>query len=567
MARWNRRSFMLGAGFAAASLSAPPARAQTDGSRRSAKRTDVRSLIESERKRIAEAMARDDIPGVAVCLILDGKPAWIEGLGVTDRQAKRQVAADTIFSIQSTSKNFTATAIMLAVQRGILDLDEPITSYLPNFTVQSRFESSPQRTMTLRMLLSNRAGFTHEAPVGNNYDPEFPSFEAHVRSISQTWLRFPVGERYRYSNLGFDLAGYILQVRSGMPFAKWLETMLFEPLGMKDSTVATDVYAVRDNRALGHEQGYAQAPLKTPLIPSGGVYTSARDIAAYCTFHLNRGKANGQTILKEELWDEMHAFPFGGDYSLGVIRNELRHGSTNLRLLSHAGGGFGFGSVFKYCPEANLAWVAMFNRPASAAYRFGERLIDEIATRRFGPATPRLPVEDLAPVALPTAWLLKYAGAYVGRNSTVELKIKDGTLCLQQGATFAPIRFISPSEMYIAGPDGNAVSYRYSAASALAPAHLECWIGEKSLDCNEGPRDITGSDKPAWAQYVGAYRIHRWGEPADEVTIHRKNGYLYLNEIRLITEFESGLFFTSDGEAVDFRRSEPTWRNVRLQRP
>ena len=206
---------MIGAGTAAASLCAFGKRA---GARPAARDGDapleLEFLIAPERTHILENMAKDDIPGVSVCLIADDK-TWIEGFGVTDRHSNHRVRSDTLFSIQSTSKNFTATAIMLAVQQGILDLDEPITTYLPAFTVQSRFESVRQQMMTLRLLLSHRAGFTHEAPVGNNYEPAFPDFESHVRSISQTWLRFPVGERYRYSNLGVDLAGYILQVRSG----------------------------------------------------------------------------------------------------------------------------------------------------------------------------------------------------------------------------------------------------------------------------------------------------------------------------------------------------------------
>lgn len=554
MPSWNRRTFLLGTALAAASMRARGASA----------RSGIEPLIEAERKRITEAMARDDIPGAAVCLIRDGKLAWIEGFGVTDRRSNRRIADDTIFSIQSTSKNFTATAIMLAVQQGLLDLDEPITSYVPDFAVHSRFEPAPQRKMTLRMLLANRAGFTHEAPVGNNYDPAFPSFEAHVSSISQTWLRFPVGERYRYSNLGFDLAGYILQLRAGMPFAEWLQRKLFQPLGMKDSTIATDVYAARENRAVGHHRGYDTVPLQTPLIPSGGVYTCARDMAAYCMFHLDRGKANGRAALDEKLWNEMHGFPFGGDYSLGVIRSELRHGSTDLRLLSHQGGGFGFGCVFKYCPQAGLAWAAMFNRPVAAAYRFGEQLIDETLTRQFGPARPRTPVGDLAAIALPAAWLQKYAGNYVGRNSTADLRIKEGALEMQQGAAVTPIRFISPSELFVAGPHGEAVTYRYCAPSALAPARLECSIGEKSLDYNEGAQDVAGPDKAEWDRYVGTYLIHQWGKPAGEMTVQRKNGYLYLDHVRLITELEPGLFFTSDGEAVDFRGSAPTWRNIAL---
>ncbi|MBB6093974.1 CubicO group peptidase (beta-lactamase class C family) [Povalibacter uvarum] len=558
MQTWNRRSFMLGTGLAAAAASVP-ARAERERSHDD----DVKALIDAERKRIVDSMAGADIPGVAVCLIHDGMPIWTEGFGVTDRNAGRSVGSDTIFSIQSTSKNFTATAVMMAVQRGLLDLDKPVTAYLPDFKVNSRFEARPQEKMTLRLLLSNRAGFTHEAPVGNNYDPAFESFEAHVRSISQTWLRFPVGERYRYSNLGFDLAGYILQLRMGMPFAECVRRLIFEPLGMKGSTVATDEYASRSNRAVGHQKDHATVPLKTPLIPSGGVYTSARDIAAYSMLHLNRGRLNGAPLLQEALWDEMHGFPFGGDYSLGVIRKESRYGSTDVRMLSHAGGGFGFGCVFQYCPIAGLAWVAMFNRPVSAAYGFGSKLIDELLTRRFGAATPRLAADDLPVAVLPDAWLQKFAGRYVGRGGPAEIEVKDGSLVLRNGNSALPMRFMSPDEMFVAAPQGDAAMYRYMPATGFAPAHLECWFSEASLDYNDSERDPPGPDKPEWQPYLGNYRLERWGQPADEILIRRRNGYLYLNDTRL-TEHEPGLFFTAEGEAVDFRAAVPVYRSVRM---
>src|SRR5579872_6380890 len=219
-------------------------------------RAAIQPLIDRERAKILETMTRDEIPGVAVCLLSQGRVAWMEEFGVLGQHSRRAVGPRTIFSIQSTSKNFTASAIMMAVQRGLLNLDAPITTYLPRFTVNSRFESAPQAKMTLRLLLSHRAGFTHEAPVGNNYDPTFPSFEAHIRSIGETWLRFPVGERYRYSNLGIDVAGYILQQVMGKPFPACISEFIFDPLGMTDSTVDTEVYARRADRALGHERGY-----------------------------------------------------------------------------------------------------------------------------------------------------------------------------------------------------------------------------------------------------------------------------------------------------------------------
>jgi CubicO group peptidase (beta-lactamase class C family) len=561
---------VIGAGcVAAASICALPRRASAGaGTTPLEAPPDLQPLIDRERKNIIETMAKEDIPGAAVCLIYEGKPAWIEGFGVTDRHSNRRIDLDTIFSIQSTSKNITATGIMLAVQRGLLDLDKPIITYLPDFTVHSRFEVAPQEKITLRHLLSHRAGFTHEAPIGNNYDPTFSDFEAHVHSISQTWLRYPVGERYRYSNLGFDLAGYILQTVSNKSFAECVKTMIFEPLGMSDTTAAIDVYTQRTDRAIGHEMGYETVPLKIPLIPSGGVYTSARDMAAYFLFHLNKGKAGGKSLLEERLWNEMHSFSLGGSYSLGIAGGELRFGDTDIRMLNHNGGGFGFGCVFRLYPQAKLAWAALFNRSVDAAYQLGGGLTDEILTRRYGKQKPRIPIKDLSPIDLPQGELRRFVGNWIGRGLTSDIKIENGTLGMQLGQYVVPVRFTSPIDIFIPGqrPSDDAIRLHYFPSHNGETAHFESLLGDTNLDYNDGPNDVPGPDKKEWDAYLGRYAIEMWGKPSQQVKIHRKNGDLYLDAIRLIVELEPGLFFTSDGEAVDFRHPEPIWRNIRLQR-
>jgi CubicO group peptidase (beta-lactamase class C family) len=561
----NRRSLLIGAlGADLAGAAALPAMAQPTRRSRAAA---VEALIAPEHRFISETVAKAGIEGAAVCFIHNGERVWAEGFGVTDRPGGHPVSTETLFSIQSTSKNITAAAILIAVQDGILDLDEPITAYVPDFAVQSRFEPAPQGRMTLRLLLSHRAGLTHEAPVGNNYDANSPGFEAHVRSIGATWLRYPVGERYRYSNLGYDLAGYILQVRSGMPFAEWVSTRLFKPLGMADSTVAPEVYERRENRAVGHQAGHTTVPLRTPLMPSGGVYTSARDMAAYAQFHLNRGQASGRTVLQEDLWHQMHGFALGGDYGLGVIRSERRYGETPLRLLSHKGGGFGFGSVFAYSPEAGLAWAALFNRAAGAAYRFGERLIDAALSQRYGKRTPRLTLEDLAPIDSAPVQLERFVGSWVGRNSRVVLQRHDGGLEFQEDGAATPLRFVCPDSAVRAAADGEVRTYRHFGAQGTEPSHLECSEGEISLDYNDrATNDPPGPNDPGWAQYVGRYQLRQWGTPVQTVSIQQKNGWLYLDDLKLIVEFEAGLFFTCDGEAVDFRQAVPTWKNVHLER-
>jgi CubicO group peptidase (beta-lactamase class C family) len=94
---------------------------------------------------------------------------WAAAFGVKKVWSAEPVTTETMFNVQSISKLYTATAAMLAVQDGLVELDVPITTYLPEFTVWSKFEAHPERRITLRHLLSHTAGFTHEAPVGNNY--------------------------------------------------------------------------------------------------------------------------------------------------------------------------------------------------------------------------------------------------------------------------------------------------------------------------------------------------------------------------------------------------------------
>lgn len=124
----------------------------------------------------------------------------------------------------------------------------------------------------------------------------------------------------------------------------------------------------------------------------------------------------------------------------------------------------------------------------------------------------------------------------------------------------------SPEDLYTVDDDGNVTTYRLHPATAALPAHLECSDGEASLDRNEGPGDPAGPDREERERHVGQYRIDQWGQPAMHVTVERRNGYLYIDGIRLVVETEPWLFFTCDGEAVDFRSPTPTWRNLLLRK-
>lgn len=324
------------------------------------------TVIARYQEQIPKLMALHGVPGLAVALVDRNRPLWVEGFGQRDRQGGAPVTVDTIFSVQSMSKLFTATAVMQAVGAGRLNLDEPITGYLPQFTVHSAFEEHPERKITLRMLLSHTAGFTHEAPVGNNNDLDPGDFDAHVRSISDTWLRFPVGTGYAYSNLGIDLAGYILERVEAKPFADVMRDSLLGPLGMDHSTFNRTAIRSADDRAVGHAYPYPAPPLDVPMTAAGGLYTSAADLARFLRFQLNDGSIDHRVVLKSKLMDVQRTVPAPhagapDGAALGVFRTRWNRWDERPDLFNHGGGGFGFISDLWWLPQLQIGIAILTN--------------------------------------------------------------------------------------------------------------------------------------------------------------------------------------------------------------
>jgi CubicO group peptidase (beta-lactamase class C family) len=559
------RRLVLAGGAASSAMAAGGARAAA--AVRASGREDLKPLIAEARRQISGAVHGAQIEAAAAALLVDGRVVWMEPFGVTGGAVSRTVDEHTIFSIQSTSKNCCATAIMLAVQRGLLDLDRPVSEYLPEFQVNSRLEDRPVPKMTLRRLLSHHAGLTHEAPVGNNYIADSPSFEAHVLSIQDTWLRYRVGERYSYSNLGIDLAGYILQRAAGKPYADCLREWLFEPLGMGDTTSAPEIYEANVNRAIGHSFGFDPVPVRLPLVASGGVYTSISDMTRYAQFHLGRGKIDGRRVLSQRLWEEMHSFRYSSDYALGVARFDVSRPGRKITLLNHNGGGFGFGCCFTHCPEEGVAWIVLFSGPTKAAPFpiFFDVMPEPLLAARYGPPTPTA-APAAARVTPPAELLQSREGLYMNGDARCDARAEDGALVLHFRGDAAPSRlaFTGDDDAWIEAGPKQPDPVRFHPANGVEPQTFEHPRGNH-WDFIDGPRVPAGPVGSEYDALLGAYRMDVFGKPLVTVPISKRNGYLYLADIRL-SPFQPGLLFSGQGEAVDFRRAVPTARNIRLTR-
>lgn len=531
-------------------------------------------VIKKYQQEIPQKMRQEKIPGLAIAIVDAQRVLWMKGFGFTNKEQKRPITTDTIFSIQSTSKTITSTAIMIAVQQGLLDLDQPVKKYLPSFTINSREEKNPAQHLTLRQLLSHTGGLTHEAPVGNNFDPHSPSFEAHVRSISETWLRYPIGQRYSYSNLGIDLAGYILQIASGKPFHQYVRENLLVPLGMTHSSFDMDVIKNIANRALGHSKSFAKVPLEIPMIPSGGFYASASDMARFIQFHLNHGKTvNGQLELAKKYLDEMYRIPLPikgqiKGYALG-IDSIKRKGKT---YFNHGGGGFGFLSDMIWSLELGLGITILTNSTDhTLQWTLATQILDDLSGKDSATKPPQNTADQvdqqkhfLDDKTANPSLASRYLGIYVGPKGILNLEVRNGYLGRELDGKFLPWHFKSSAEVLEQRPD-TTFRYRFTLSDAGAPRHITRVEDGTWWDYNEGPYDTFGPDKTSWKAFEGEYGYKIWGVPKGTVKVYRKNGYLYLDEYRL-TEYQPGLFFSADGEALDFRGSKVRWTNIELSK-
>jgi CubicO group peptidase (beta-lactamase class C family) len=533
---------------------------------------EVEKIIKEFKSRIPEILKKEkDLPGLSIALVDRKGTVWAEGFGYTDKTRSRRVNTSTIFSIQSMSKTFTATGIMMASQEGLLDLNVSVKTYLHDFRIQTRFDERPLEKITLKHLLSHKAGFTHEAPVGNNFETNSPSLEAHVKSISNTWLRYAVGTRYSYSNLGIDLAGYILQVAAEKPFETYMQENLFGPLGMKNSSFDVEVVRQNKNRAIGHSRPFEKVPLAIPMIPAGSVYSSAEDMAKFIQFHLNKGIIDNKKLLNPALVDEMYTIPYPLDgqkagYALGVAKGVFYLNERKLLSFDHGGGGFGFLSVMRWIPELGLGIVILTNsvNHSNVHGNLADQIMDKlIALKSTGKQTqPSLKSrKDKAPIEMSPDALKNLAGFYQGRSLAFQVKIKDDKLGIELMKKFYPLIFYSDNEASTENYD-----YKFILNENGRPSYLIRFYDSSNWDYNEGPDDKPGPNKPEWKKYLGTYRFKQYGKLRGTHRLYVKNGYMYFDRLRLVEEHQPGLFFSSTGEALDFRGEIPTWRNIKLEK-
>ncbi len=318
--------------------------------------------------------SRWNVPGIAVGL-LHHAHTETAATGITSIAGGQPVTGDTIFQIGSISKVFTATLAMRLVDDGLLDLDEPVLTYVPALPLA---DADARAAVTLRHLFSHTAGFE-----GDRFTDFGRGDDALARSVAsfdtlRQW--FAPGELWSYCNAGFYLAGFAIERVCNAPFETVIRERLFDPLGLK-TTVFFAEDAISLPHAIGHrltsrEAGHAIAhgySFPRNVNPAGGIVASTSELLRFAAFHMSDGEIDGTRLLSASSAKAMRepaieASDVNTFYGIGwAIADE-----EPFRIVGHGGATRGFRSQLTVVPDRSFAIAILTNGET------GSRAIQEI---------------------------------------------------------------------------------------------------------------------------------------------------------------------------------------------
>jgi len=417
-------------------------------------------------------------PGVGVAITVGDWVMYAQGFGVADLASGRRATGDTPFYLASTTKSFTALAAVIAAQNGELDLDAPMTRYLPEARLA---DGVAREAITVRHLITLTHGLDGSGPVVDRtaYTGEYTS----AQLLELLRHHEPEGERgtFAYNNLGYNLLGMILEQIYDEPWQDIVQRLVIEPVGMVNTSPRLSTLD-RERIALPHVlllDGWTSTELlkgDANMHAAGAHFSSARDLARYLAAHISGGIVEGARVLPEAAIRETHRRHVPQDRNFGPFH---RHawgfgwdiGTYGADTLFHRFGAFeGYRSHVSFMPQHDYGVVVLVNGdgPASPAAdllathiydlllakpgareNFQAR-VDSLVTRSAGyRAELAEHLEERAERQQPLRHPLQhFAGTYVNeRFGTTEWRVVAGGLEVRAGLSR------SRAEVYDAGDD------------------------------------------------------------------------------------------------------------------
>ncbi len=314
-------------------------------------------------EQIEQFMEEGHIPSIAASVVYKDEIVWAKGYG-------NQSDVDIVYKMYSISKTFTGTAILQLYEQGIIDLDEDVNNYLP---FELKNPNYPNTSITFKHLLSHRSSLRYSATYSNNLNNLNPPFPENLEEYASPdgssykpniWMDVEPGERTQYSNLGYDLLAYLVELISQQPYEQYVSDHILIPLDMintqynysnYNSTQLAYGYSYNSNS----EENEKYDHFNINGLGSAALQATVTDLSHFMIAHMNEGEWNGTQILNETTIKLMHTDQ-GNGFGLGWLTPYSVLGYPGLE--GHSGGGWGFHTYMFINSIENIGIILFVNQ-------------------------------------------------------------------------------------------------------------------------------------------------------------------------------------------------------------
>jgi CubicO group peptidase (beta-lactamase class C family) len=306
----------------------------------------------------------EGMPGASVMVIKDGEPVLTKSYGLASVEQGVPVRPATNFRLASVTKQFTATAILMLVEEGRLNLDDSIRRYFPGFPEFAE-------AITIRHLLQHTSGIEDYEPLYGNPFPEQILDRGVVEIIGDTEATyFPPGSQYRYSNSAYAILAVLVEDLSGLSFPEFLDARIFAPVGMNNTVAYRKGETSVPNRSYGYTVNGrlvedADQSAWSAVLGDGGIYSSVEDLARW------DAALYDNSLLSPETWAAAWT-PGLENYGFGWRIDEYR----GKRRQHHSGSTSGFRNFMQRFPDERLTVIVLTNRAEPDVASLAERVAD-----------------------------------------------------------------------------------------------------------------------------------------------------------------------------------------------
>ena len=382
-------------------------------------------------------LADKSLPALSIAIVEGDNVVWARGFGFANSKDSVPATARTIYRVGSVSKLFTDIGVMQLVERGTLDLDAPVTRYVGDVMPKGG------ERITLRQLMSHRAGILREPPRGHYFDNGNTSLAETIQSLKGTSVVYPVGTKTKYSNAGVVVAGFALEQVGKEKFADYLARTVLAPMGLDDSAFEPNArFADRRATALMWtlDGRTSTAPtFELGMAPAGSMYSSVLDLSKFMSVLFARGATPRGQLIKPATLDTMWTPQFvprgtRNGFGLGFDIGTL----DGHRVVRHNGAIYGYATELAALPDNKLGVaVAITKDGANAvATKIATAALRSMLAQAANTQPPTIVMTSSPSLALAR----RLEGSYGEGNRRVDLIVRDSTVYLTRQAGIARSR-------------------------------------------------------------------------------------------------------------------------------